>query len=179
METKNILCDICEKIFTTFWNLKAHKKITHSILAEFFCVCGKKYKRFADLKRHQAVKHFLDENEENQGKIETKRFECNKCQKLFARKDTLVKHYRSLSHKNKRHHDEKEVQDEVDQFCFCKFCKQNYAGKDAMRKHLMTKKHKKNEMEAEEDFGDDEETEEMEVADNEVVEEMEMAEDIK
>ena len=65
----NLQCQICGKSFVRRNNLNTHTKFAHSEFKPFFCLCGKKFKTKAHIRRHWLTsghtkgKRFNEENE--------------------------------------------------------------------------------------------------------------------
>ncbi|KAL7275304.1 hypothetical protein RUND412_001747 [Rhizina undulata] len=81
----NYHCQKCGKYFSRIWNFNAHRE-THDPdrPRPHACPvpeCGKAFVRRTDLTRHQQCVHAKD-----------KKFRCELCSNMFARKDTLRRH---------------------------------------------------------------------------------------
>ncbi|KAI4460608.1 zinc finger protein [Holotrichia oblita] len=86
--TKDFLCSICGRAFSTKQKLNAHR-VRHTDERPFKCkICGKAFKQPLDVQQHEA------------GHEDTKRFVCDECGKSFKHKKTLSDH--KIGHTNQR-----------------------------------------------------------------------------
>lgn len=79
-------CDICEKTFRTFRNIRRHKMLVHSDESEYYTckICGKLLKTESYLEKHMQTVHATDK----------KTFSCDICNKIFSWESTLNSHKR-------------------------------------------------------------------------------------
>ncbi|KAK9720360.1 Zinc-finger associated domain (zf-AD) [Popillia japonica] len=86
--TKDFLCSICGRAFSTKQKLNSHR-VRHTDERPFKCkICGKAFKQPLDVQQHEA------------GHEDTKRFVCDECGKSFKHKKTLSDH--KIGHTNQR-----------------------------------------------------------------------------
>ncbi|KFV18019.1 GDNF-inducible zinc finger protein 1, partial [Tauraco erythrolophus] len=79
-------CDTCSQTFANRCNLKSHQRHVHSSERHFPCeLCGKKFKRKKDVKRHILQVH------EGGGE----RHQCQQCGKGLSSKTALRLHERT------------------------------------------------------------------------------------
>lgn len=100
MEKKKFHCDLFGKNYSTKFNLKSHINFVHIPNMGFFCICGKRFKKPADLMHHQRTSLYADEEEKEQG-IVGSNYYCDICNQLFSRKDVLLRHYKTIKQSTK------------------------------------------------------------------------------
>lgn len=107
-------CEICSKEFFKKWDLEAHVKHVHENIAQernHLCnICGMGFQRMSHLRNH-----FL-------GHTKEKPYACDKCDKKFGRKYSLMTHI-SRRHLNERKH-------------VCTYCSQAFFNKDILTRHV-------------------------------------------
>ncbi|XP_052068582.1 zinc finger protein ZFP2-like [Mytilus californianus] len=82
-------CDICDKVFSDYYTLHAHKRLKHTFDFNFKCqICGKGFVSKTNYKQHQ-VRH-----------LKIKKHQCNFCRRKFLFKLSCVGHMKM------KHHDE-------------------------------------------------------------------------
>ena len=137
--SKSFACDICDKEYTTQYNLNVHMK-THSSAGNIYqCeTCCSNFKQKSDLKKHQSI-----HSEETP-------FSCQKCAMSFKYKNSLRRHEKTHSQERNHHCDyckksfnqkcdlEKHIQTHERKSFECKECKKVFSRKDIMVRHYKT-----------------------------------------
>ncbi|CAG9811302.1 unnamed protein product [Chironomus riparius] len=79
-QQKEIICKYCNRVFTTAYNLKVHKRI-HTNERPFVCIiCDKSFSRSDHLKHHKCIDNDL------------KTFKCSYCDREFSHQRSLAIH---------------------------------------------------------------------------------------
>ena len=143
-------CDLCDAQFAQTRNLVRHFQTFHEKKKSFKCsICRKKFGAKQTLERHFVNVHKLDLDESkklsqptsNQGKEfdENKRpFSCSICDKAFAAKQTLQRHFASIHTQDyyvSTNHGEKAALYDFEKL-ECKTCDGSFATKDAFVYHM-------------------------------------------
>ena len=104
-DSKNLVCDLCEKTYVSKRGLVHHMKFAHSVDSEqhkIVCgACGQKYRSLFGLKQHTARAHgksAADCFDGRSGRKPTKerKFVCDICDKGYTTKRCLLQHLRSV-----------------------------------------------------------------------------------
>lgn len=88
----NFTCDICHKMFSTYYLINDHMKSEHSnkVYKKYTCTkCGKRFEMKKRLERHKILKH--READVNKSKAESKQM-CSICGRLFSDKSKMIAH---------------------------------------------------------------------------------------
>ncbi|XP_013189114.1 zinc finger protein 271 [Amyelois transitella] len=119
----SLRCNLCSKMFATVKSASRHRNICKQIERKFRCsTCGLKFAYELSLNKHILRYHegesvsvtFIDGKSK-----ETRKYQCDDCDKFFDRKQALVRH--SKIHSDKLHE--------------CEVCKKKFNRSDNLRSH--------------------------------------------
>ena len=103
-DSKNFVCDLCEKSYVAKEGLVKHMKFTHSVdigQHKIACeACGQMFTTVGNLKRHTARAHGKEAAERLNGgrsggkPTKERKFVCDVCGQRFTEKSNLTRHLR-------------------------------------------------------------------------------------
>lgn len=115
--TQIIPCNYCSRTYTHLFLLERHVKTSHNEKPHVKCdYCSNVYKRRSSLNYHLRTTHNVDSNQPIT-------FTCTICNKIFAHKDNLTRHY-------KLHKNEKDFK--------CNVCGKCFAQSGNLKAHMNT-----------------------------------------